>query len=174
MGPFTFVERVRSLFNMNAYLEHIKNKEVEVVEVVVPSGFVFQFRKPGVFGTLFGIGGLPQTGASEAVKQWIEDGILTVGEEQGQLQPAVAKQLDVGMAIVDRVLHLSYKPKLVTGKAQNDNELSTDDVAEEDLTFLFQWVAAGGDKGAMLSTFPDEPQQRSLASAHRKKHRAAA
>lgn len=173
MGPFTFVERVRSFFNMN-YLEHIKNKEVEVVKVTVPSGFVFEFRKPGVFGTLFGIGGLPQTASSGAVDEWVKQGVLKLGEGEGELPPDAVKNLNTGMAIVDRVLYLSHKPKLVSHPTTNENELYTGDVAEEDLTFLFKWVAAGGDLSAMLSTFPQGREPDALASASRKKQRAEA
>ncbi len=156
---------------MNSYKQHIQNKESTIVEVTVPSGFVFQFRKPGVFGTLFGIGGLPQTAASEAVDKWVEQGILEVGEGEGALSPAAVKNLNMGMAVVDRVIQLSHKPKLVSGTAQNEDELSVSDVDEADLAYLFKWVAQGGDLSAMLATFPVRPDTDALASASRPKQR---
>lgn len=159
---------------MNAgasYLAHIKEKDAQIVDVTVPSGFVFQFRKPGVYGSLFGIGGLPQNVTSGVVAEWVKEGVLEVGDGEGALSPDAAKQLNMGMAVVDRVLHLSHRPKLVSGIAQNDNELSTDDMDEEDLSFLFRWVASGGHTSQALETFPDGPKSNALASAHREKQR---
>jgi hypothetical protein len=155
----------------SAYLEYIKNKEVELVDITAPSGFVFKFRKPGIFGTLFGIGNLPQTATAGAVDEWVQQGVLKIGDGAGEISEDVAKQLNMGMAIVDRVIHLSHTPKLVSGPAKNDNELSTDDVDEADLTFLFKWVAAGGEMGAMLSNFPKGTKTNALASASRAKQR---
>lgn len=154
-----------------SYKQHIQARAPEIVEVRVPSGFVFQFKKPGVFGTLFGIGTLPQTASSGAVDEWVKQGILKVGEQEGEISVDTAKYLNVGMAVVDRVLHLSYKPKLVSGPAKNEDELSTDDVDEEDLTYLFKWVSSGGDLSATLDTFPNGSKPNPLASASRKKQR---
>lgn len=153
------------------YLAHIKNKEVEIVSVTVPSGFVFKFRKPGVFGTLFGIGGLPQTATTGAVNEWVEQGVLKVGDAEGELSEDTIKKLNVGMAIVDRVIYLSHEPKLVSGIAKNEGELSTDDVDELDLAFLFKWVSGGGDLSSMLGTFPNGSQPNSMAGIGRKKQR---
>lgn len=154
------------------YLAQRKDAPRNLVDVTVPSGAVFVFEKPSKFGLLFGMGQLPQFASSEAVGKWTEDGIAK-GVESGDAD--TLKMVDVAFATRDRVLQLSYSPKLVVGKANPaKNELSTDDVSDEDLTYLFKWVQAGGDASLMLRTFPDGSQSGSMAGANRTARRAAA
>jgi hypothetical protein len=65
----------------NAYKQHVAGKELSLVDVTLPSGFVFKFRKPSAFQVLFQAGELPQTLSSAAVERWIEDGIITPDED---------------------------------------------------------------------------------------------
>ncbi len=148
-----------------------RNEKV-IVDVVVPSGDVYKFEKPSKLSMLFGLGELPQYASSEAVGKWTEDGIIK-GVESGNAD--VIKLAQAAFTVRDKVLALSVSPKLVIGKAdEKKDELSTDLIPDEDLTYLFRWVQAGGDVSLMLSNFPEQPQQHSLASSSRKKRGAAA
>ena len=143
--------------------------KAELVEVTVPSGNVFLFERPSRFGMLFQAGKLPLTATGQAVQSWQEDGLV---------DPVKAKAdqdlLTTVLAMRDKVLALSHTPKLVAGPSMADNELSTDDVTDEDLEYLFQWVSAGGDVSVMLTMFPKRSQPGSLAVASRSKIRKAA
>lgn len=152
------------------YRAQNKDREAVIVDVTVPSGFVFKFRKPGVFGTMFGVGTLPQAASSGAVDAWIKQGLIKPNELAADQQ----KQIDLAMRTIGRVIELSYEPKLVSGLAQNDNELSTDDVAEPDLAFLFQWIASGGTASSPLATFPARSGTNAVARTGRPKRRAKA
>lgn len=144
----------------------------EIVDVTVPSGFVFKFEKPSKIGILFGMGQLPQFAASGAVQSWTEQDIATGIENE---DPETVKLAHTVFTTLDRILTLSRSPKLVVGMADPANdELSTDDVAEADLTYLFKWVQAGGDESMMLDTFPEGQQQRPVARPNRKARRAKA
>ena len=140
--------------------------ETPTVEVMAPSGFVFLFKKPSKFSTLFRYGRVPQVATTHAVQSWIDAGIL----EAGDLSNEQANNIDLAMQIRDRVLELSIEPKLVTGAALASNELSTDDVADDDLQFLLNWVSAGGDARA-ASSFLRESSGHVMASRSRKKRR---
>lgn len=142
----------------------------EIVEVTVPSGFVFKFAKPSKFGMLFRYGKMPQTAANGAVQSWIDQGLLKPGE----IAEDQAKQIDEGIKLRDRVLELSREPKLVVGDAANANEMSTDVLTDEDAEYLFAWIAAGGDVSAMTRNFPKRPVTNALAGTGRKKQRHAA
>ncbi len=147
--------------------------EVEIVTLTgAPSGFPYQFTKPSKFALLFGMGQLPQFAASEAVGKWTEEGIVQ-GITEGDAD--TLKLAQVAFTTRDRVLALSYSPKWVVGPANvAHDEISTDDIPDDDLTYAFRWVQAGGDESLMLSTFPQGSQQRPLASASRSKVRTKA
>jgi hypothetical protein len=158
----------------NAYKQHVAGKELSLVDVTLPSGFVFKFRKPSAFQVLFQAGELPQTLSSAAVERWIEDGIITPDEDTPEAKADLVKQARTAMNIRDRVLELSYKPKLVVGPAKDETELSTTDVDDDDLEYLYRWVATGGVAGLGPATFPARPQENALASASRPNERHAA
>lgn len=164
MSEMTAAERIRKSIE--------SRKQVEIVDVTVPSGDIYTFKKPSKLSMLFGLGELPQFAASEAVGKWTEDGIIK-GVENGDAD--VIKLAQAAFNIRDKVLDLSVSPKIVVGKAdEKKNELSTDVIPDDDLTYLFRWVQAGGDTSLMLNTFPEKSQQRSMASASRKKRGATA
>lgn len=142
----------------------------EIVEVTVPSGFIFKFAKPSKFGMLFRYGKMPQSAANGAVQSWIDQGLLKPGE----IAEDQAKQIDEGIKIRDRVLELSREPKLVVGEALNPNEMSTDVLTDEDAEYLFAWIVAGGDTSMLLKTFPKRPVANAVAGTGRKKQRHAA
>ena len=152
------------------YRSQTEGREVEIVDVTVPSGFVFKFEKPSIFTMAFREGRLPQTASNGAVASWIEQGLIKPGE----IDEDKAKQIEEGIKLRDRVLELSREPKLVVGDALNDNELSTDDLDEDDAAYLFAWVKAGGNTSLMLNTFPQRPGPGADAGPNRKKRRSAA
>jgi hypothetical protein len=158
----------------NAYKRHVADKAVSLVDVTVPSGFVFKFRKPSAFQVLFQAGELPQSLSSAAVERWIEDGVVTPDEDTPEAKNDLVKQARVAMNVRDRVLELSVEPKLVVGPAKDETQLSTDDVADEDLEYLFRWVATGGVAGLGPATFPARSPENALASASRPNERHAA
>ena len=139
----------------------------EIVEVTVPSGFVFKFAKPSKFGMLFRYGKMPQSAANGAVQSWIDKGLV----KPSDITEDQAKQIDEGMKLRDRVLELSREPKLVVGEALNANEISTDVLTDEDAEYLFAWIAAGGDMSAMTGNFPQRSRSGVVAGTNRKKQR---
>lgn len=155
------------------YRVHIEStKTKEIVDVHLPSGFVFQFEKPSQFSTIFGSGNLPQIAASGAIKDWTEAGIMK-GLQEGD--PDIIKASETMLRLRDRVLQLSYSPKLVVGDADPaKDELSTDNVANDDLAYLLNWVAGGGDASMMLNTFPQGSRTGAIPQPNRKERRAKA
>jgi len=145
------------------------SREAEIVDVTLPSGFVIKMEKPSKFTMLFRYGKLPQTAASGAVSKWIEDGIIKAGD----IPEDQAKQINEGIKLRDRVLELSREPKLVVGEALNENELSTDYLTDEDATYLFAWVTAGGDTSVMLGNFPSRPSNGAVSGNGGAKRRKA-
>jgi hypothetical protein len=145
----------------------------DLVEVIVPSGNVFLFHRPSRFSMLFHLGKLPEAAASEALAAWQKSGDVEAEEDiapQTQNQKQLAR---AAFQLRDKVLELSHTPKLVVGPAK-ENELSTDDVADVDLAYLFKWVSAGGDMAIMAATFPLGRQPGPMASSNRKTRRTAA
>jgi hypothetical protein len=139
------MNKQKSLSAGEKYRQIIANRQPEIIEITAPSGFIFKFKKPSKFALLFIDGELPQS--AEAF-------------EENQVQ--LAKKV---FNIRDKVLLLSYEPKIVIGKAAGANEISTDDITDEDLSYLFKWVAAGGDEAAMKSMIPAELKQGVAAGA---------
>lgn len=142
----------------------------EIVDVTVPSGFVFKFRKPSAFSMLFTMGELPVAAANAAAEAWREAGVVDpASQASAPLAAPAQKMAEIAFRIRDRVLELSYDPKLVVGAARSARELSTEDLSDVDLEYLFKWVSAGGNASAMLAMFPAGSRKDSLASANRPK-----
>lgn len=156
----------------STYKQHLAGLPPTIVDVKVPSGFTFKFEKPSKFAMLFASGSLPQAAVADAVTAWENDGVFKPTDAEGG-ESNQLKIVRTALDMRDRVLRLSHSPKLVVGPAKDDSELSTDDVADDDLEYLFKWVASGGE-ASQLSTFPGGSQQRPLASASRKKQRVKA
>lgn len=150
--------------------EHVKTLETAVVDVTGPSGFVYKFRKPSKFAALFQLGRLPQSAASRAVEKWIEAGVIKEGEENA----TAIQNLNTVDLIFDRMLDLSVEPRIVAKDPQGDNEVTVDQIPEDDLEFLFKWISSGGEMSRLLDTFPGRSDGNALASHSRKKQRAAA
>lgn len=131
------------------YKEALASQKPEIVDVKAPSGFVFKFQQPSKFALLFGAGELPSYATSQAVEAWGKGGT------NGTAEAAQNKLVEKVLSIRDKVLMLSYEPKLVVGAPQKENELSTDDVSNQDLEYLFKWVSAGGDVAIMAAMFPE-------------------
>lgn len=155
---------------VDRYRRQLANTDEEIVEVTVPSGFVFKFAKPSKFGMLFRYGKMPQTAANGAVQKWIDAGVLKPGE----IADDQALQIDEGIKLRDRVLELSREPKLVVGDALNADELSTDALSDEDASYLFAWVTAGGDTSVMLGNFSQRPEPNAVNSngGAKRRHKA--
>lgn len=142
-----------------AYKQHISQQKREIVDVKVPSGFVFKFIKPNRFSYLFSMGDFPQSATNEAVAEWKKTGLATNSAAEEEDTVKIAKKM---LQARNLVLELSFEPKLVSGLATEPNELSTDNVDTEDLAYLLRWVTAGGDSTIMLSLFPGQPEQRAV------------
>ena len=148
-------------------------KDVEYKDCVTPSGSVFTFVKPSKYVMLFHSGSLPQTAASNAVEVWRTKGLIPEDLEVGEDDAAQIKLAQTAFELRDKVLELSHDPKLVVGEATKPNELSTDDIDDEDLDYIFRWVSAGGDESLLLSRFSPRSRPDALASASRPKQRSA-
>ncbi len=145
--------------------------EAAIVDVLAPSGFVYKFEKPSKFALIFGAGKLPQVAASGAVTDWTEAGIVKAIQEGN---PDILKIAQEAFTTRDKVLALSHSPKWVIGKADPaKNEISTDDIPDEDIDYCLKWVQAGGDVSMMLKTFPQGSQPSPVVKPNRKARRAA-
>lgn len=142
-------------------------REVEIVDVTVPSGFVFKFEKPSKFRMLFEYGKLPQSATSTAIESWIEQGVIKPGEVDAD----AIEHVDDMLKIRDRILDLSVDPKLVVGDTANENELSIKDLRDDDTAYLFAWVSAGGETSLMLNTFPEQAKRSTVAGNGRPRRR---
>lgn len=168
--------QTRELTTAEQYLaaQQANQDEDQIVDVTLPSGSVFKFKKPSKFAVLFGLGDLPQVISSMAVESWTEEGIMKAAIESGD-STNLAKMLQASLKIRDMVLDLSVSPKLVIGNADPaKNELSTDNVADDDLAFPLRWAQSGGQASDMLATFPQGRGQGPAAGDNRKERRAAA
>jgi hypothetical protein len=156
------------------YLRDITDAKTgaEIVDVTVPSGKVFQFRKPSKFAAIFGMARLPVFAAGGAIKNWTEQGVMK-GIQQND--PDMQKMIEATMKMVDRVLEHSVSPKLVIGQADpKKNEICYDQINDDDLSYLFKWVQAGGDESMMLETFPGGRGPGPMAGGNRTQRRHAA
>lgn len=150
--------------------EHIKTMSPEIVDVKVPSGFVYKFEKPSKFSLLFEMTEIPQETSSAVVDKWIADGVVEINKD-GQIDKPV-KIIDSIMSLLERTALYSCKPKLIlSGIPANNNEFLASQIPPGDLEYLMRWVKSGGETAAMLSMFPDGRRQGSLASASRSSRR---
>lgn len=153
---------------------HMAGRKIDtpIVDVTAPSGFVYQFHKPSAFSMYFGMGRLPQSAASKAIEEWTEEGIVEAVKAK---DPDAIALAEWSQSIRDKVIELSVSPKLVMGPANPlQDEVSTDDVPNDDLAYLFMWVQAGGNESEMLSKFPEQPRTDAVAGTHGRKVRGKA
>lgn len=166
----TAAERLREL---------AAKQEMPVVEVTPKgegaSGFTYKFYKPKKFQRIFALSELPSSITNEAVKGWEEDGTLKQANGGGEavISEDQLKIMETMADICQRTIDLSVDPKFVRGAAQSANEISTDEVPDADLEYLFHWVNAGGDDAAAFALFRKGRQSNALASASRRKVRSA-
>lgn len=152
-------EMVDRVFDDNAsasdkYLAQLNGKKAEIVDVTVPSGFVFRFEKPAKFRMLFEYRQLPSAATSGAVQKWVDDGVIAPGE----IDEDTAKQIEEGIKLTDRVLALSqYPTKLVVVDNPGEGEIDARLLADDDAEYLFAWVQSGGNVSLMLGNFPGGP-----------------
>jgi hypothetical protein len=160
----TAVEKYRAL---------VADKPVASVQLTAPSGFVFKFKKPSKYGLIFAMNQLPQALSSGAIKAWEPD---QDQEESEQAAPPKNSSsiLDMMLAAGDYVLELSLEPKLVAGVAEYPDELSVSELLPDDMTFLVDWVMAGGQAGIAAATFPEGQKPSAVAGLNRKERRTAA
>jgi hypothetical protein len=108
-------------------------------------------------------------------------------QEQGignEIEDAVKKSspedrlrlMEMSLKVRDDVLRLSVDPKLVIGEPKDDSEASVTNgqVSDEDLDYLFKWVASGGVAALGVADFRTGPKQDALAGNARKTKRAKA
>lgn len=144
-----------------------RTRKIETVDLTADSGMVFTFEKPNKFAILFIEGNLPQTVASMASESWAKDGVGTGTKPEG-LSENQSKLINTAYDMRDRFLAASVDPKLVMGKAENENELSVQDILPDDLTFLWTWFQSGGVESNTLNTFPKSVGQGSMAISNSK------
>jgi hypothetical protein len=137
-------------------------------DVEVTNGFVFTMRKRGAFAAVFSGATLPQKLSSGAVDKWIEQGLL----KPSQFDEDKKSHANYVMSIVDQVIENSIRPKIVTGEAQNDDEVSVKDISDADLEILFTWQI-GGKVSDLLANFSQGPKPDPVARSNRKKQRHA-
>lgn len=152
-----------------------KNK-VETAEVELPSGNAVLMQKPSKYAVLFNIQTMPAALTERAIKAWEEKGVGNEVEEAiaNTSQQDRLKLMEMSMKIRDDVLRLSVEPKIVMGEAKAENELSVDDIADEDLDFLFKWVASGGNAAAAVATFRGRSKQNAVGKSRGRSVRAKA
>lgn len=150
--------------------EHIRTLESDVVDVTGPSGFVYKFKKPSKFAALFQLGRLPQSAASRAVEKWIASGVIKVNDDDGE----AIRNLNAVDQIFDRLLELSFDPKIVGGQPENEKEIGISEIPPGDLEYLFKWTAAGGDTSRLLDNFLKQSNGSAFAEHSGKKQRKAA
>lgn len=158
--------------NATGYLEFLAKQDQQIVDVRVPSGYVFRMRQPNTLGTFLD-GELPQTAANKAAEEWAEQG---VGPKPDAEQALDQNDIQVKrvLEIRDRTIALSYSPKIVIGPANHAaDELSTSEIPDRDLSYLFKWTAAGGSGEMMTAMFPETTEQRVMAGIDGKKLRKA-
>ena len=148
-----------------AELYRSRKAERPVVEVVPPSGFVFKFKKPSPLKFVLS-NGLPTSLAGEmsADKEKVKKAVEKVSEDD---------LIETLIRLRDLVIDLSVEPKLVLGEPSDEEELSVDDVEDEDLSYLLNWVASGGAGGENLATFRDRPEPDAVAESYRAELREA-
>lgn len=153
-----------------------KKPEAATVDVTVPSGNVFRMQKPSKYSVLFNIKAMPAAITERAIESWqrqgvgndLEDAVDQTGQEDK------LKLIDLSLKVRDDVLRLSVEPKIVMGPASAPGELSVDDIADEDLDYLFKWVASGGIAAPGVADFRGRPEQDAVDSTHGKVKRRKA
>ena len=164
------------------FRQMMASRERKIIDVKAPSGFVYKRFEPCKYTILFDDGNVPQSAATLAVQEWEKQGIIQPTdttqpiEAQSPASPESESKVNKMMKVRDRVLTDSVDPKLVTGTPKNENEISIEMMmatVPEDVEFLVQFEAAGGDASAMLAMFPKGREQHALASAATKKQRHA-
>lgn len=141
-----------------AELYRSRKAERPVLEVVPPSGFCFKFHKPSPLKFVLSQG-LPNSLSAEMSS--------AKGRKKSTEKVSEDDLIDTLMKLRDLVIDLSVEPKLVLGEAQSADELSVDEVDDEDLTYLINWVASGGASGENLATFRDRPKPTAVAESYR-------
>ncbi len=134
------------------YLQLTSALPETIVDVKVPSGFLFRMVKPNTFALIMNTG-LPQTATNEAAAEWEKAGVLALSEQKAQNDEEIGRKM---FEIRDQTIALSRSPRIVIGEANPvADELSTAEINDGDLAYLFKWVAAGGSESLMLSMFPE-------------------
>jgi hypothetical protein len=141
-----------------AELYRSQKAERPIIEVVPPSGVIFKFRKPSPLKFVLS-NGLPTSLAGEmSTKKGARKAAEKVSEDD---------LIETLIRLRDLVIDLSVEPKLVLGEPSNADELSVDEVDDEDLTYFINWVASGGTGGENLATFRDGPEPDAVAESYR-------
>ncbi len=149
------------------YRQTIQNGAPKLEDITAPSGMVFKFYASNDVSTLFEDAGgdtdLPMTIADEAAESWQADGVYTPAipvetDLKPQSETDYQRNIRIAEARRDKVLALSYDPKIVMGKATKPNELSASHILPDDLGYLYRWISAGGNAALMAAMFPEKPQ----------------
>lgn len=149
------------------YRRKVRELPPETAEVTPPSGLAIKFIKPSKFRMIFEYGQMPQSATAGAIDQWVEQGVLKPGE----IDNDTAGKAEAMIKLVERVLELSYEPKIVKGPASNKNEISASEIPDGDMTYFCAWVASGGVVSVPLGNFPEGPDANAVSGNGRTKRR---
>jgi hypothetical protein len=146
-----------------AYKKRKARREV-LVDVDLPTGNIIQMAKPSKYSVLFGMQNIPSSLTDRAVEAWKEKGVGDKGEtEAAFLENTTDAELmlliKTSMQVRDEVIRLSRTPKLVLVDEGAAGTMCIFDMDEDDLDFLFQWVASGGTPSPRLASFRQRPEQ---------------
>lgn len=164
-GAFSFWTQIKIMeekTQIEIYRELVAGMPENVEDVKAPSGFIFKFRKQNQLAVILSSGKIPHHVASRAVESWGPE-LEKVFESIPQSEADSAK---IMLRLTERVLDLSYSPKIVYGQPQNPNEFCWTDICEPDFAFLMAHVDSGGELAALAANFPQEQGTGSTTSTN--------
>lgn len=160
---------------MSKYKYQKKESTAPTVEVDLPSGNVILMEKPSKYAVLFNMQAMPAALTEKAIKAWEEQGVGNEVEDaiESSSKADKLKLMEMSLKIRDSVLRLSREPKIVMGEA-GEGQVSVDEISDDDLDFLFKWVASGGNAAVAVATFRGGRKQDAVGGAHGRKVRSKA
>lgn len=158
-----------------AYRKAVQSKPMELVDVTVPSGFVWKLRKPDLEGYIM-TGRLPQSLVEQFLEAAERRGVVPSELQQANAERFIKTPLnkDESMAslifVRELVREACVVPRIVIGGVGND-EIDPTEVDPEDFKFIRDWcllhlgvVGLGG-----LQKFPSRRQRRASGARARRK-----
>lgn len=150
-----------------AYKKKSKSAAPVEVDLPLPSGNIMRMQKPGRYSVIFGVGSLPTGLTGKAMASWEDKGVGNAPDDES-IRATVEQSTDVEklklfastLKVRDKVIELSVRPKMTMEDTGEPGTVWVQDMDDDDLEFLFRWVAAGGIVSPELESF------RARAHAH--------